>query len=136
MCYCQHTKMGSNSNHILEGLSVVDNFEQLTINKLHLLKQGKTWLNNKRSNNNKKTTAATAKKKKKKKRKKKKKKKKKKVKEAAMLSKNVISSIAWLTHSVLPSMYQYYQTQLNTNKHVDKSHCKVSTQGADANIYW
>ena len=124
MCYCQHTKMGSNSNHILEGLSVVDNFEQLTINKLHLLKQGKTWLNNKRSNNNKKTTAATAKKK------------KKKVKEAAMLSKNVISSIAWLTHSVLPSMYQYYQTQLNTNKHVDKSHCKVSTQGADANIYW
>ena len=89
--------MGSNSNHILEGLSVVDNFEQLTINKLHLLKQGKTWLNNKRSNNNKKTTAATAKK-------------KKKVKEAAMLSKNVISSIAWLTHSVLPSMYQYYQT--------------------------
>ena len=123
MCYCQHTKMGSNSNHILEGLSVVDNFEQLTINKLHLLKQGKTWLNNKRSNNNKKTTAATAKK-------------KKKVKEAAMLSKNVISSIAWLTHSVLPSMYQYYQTQLNTNKHVDKSHCKVSTQGADANIYW
>ena len=53
-----------------------------------------------------------------------------------MLSKNVISSIAWLTHSVLPSMYQYYQTQLNTNKHVDKSHCKVSTQGADANIYW
>ena len=124
MCYCQHTKMGSNSNHILEGLSVVDNFEQLTINKLHLLKQGKTWLNNKRSSNNKKTTAATAKKK------------KKKVKEAAMLSKNVISSIAWLTHSVLPSMYQYYQTQLNTNKHVDKSHCKVSTQGADANIYW
>ena len=69
MCYCQHTKMGSNSNHILEGLSVVDNFEQLTINKLHLLKQGKTWLNNKRSNNNKKTTAATAKKKKKKKKK-------------------------------------------------------------------
>ena len=124
MCYCQHTKMGSNSNHILEGLSVVDNFEQLTINKLHLLKQGKTWLNNKRSNNNKKTTAATAKKK------------KKKVKEAAMLSKNVISSIAWLTHSVLPSMYQYYQTQLNTNKHVDKSHCKASTQGVDANIYW
>ena len=116
--------MGSNSNHILEGLSVVDNFEQLTINKLHLLKQGKTWLNNKRSNNNKKNNGSNSKKK------------KKKVKEAAMLSKNVISSIAWLTHSVLPSMYQYYQTQLNTNKHVDKSHCKVSTQGADANIYW
>ena len=129
MCYCEYTKMGSSSNHILEGLSVVDNFEQLAINKLHLLKQVNTWLNNKRSNNRKKTTAATAKKKKRKKR-------KKKVKEATKLSKNVISSISWLTHSVLPSMYQYYQTQLNTNKHVDKSHCKVSTQGADANIYW
>ena len=34
--------MGSSSNHILEGLSVVDNFEQLAINKLHLLKQVNT----------------------------------------------------------------------------------------------
>ena len=40
-----------------------------------------------------------------------------------------------LIDTVLPSMYQYYQTQLNTNKHVDKSHCKASTQGVDANIY-
>ena len=37
---------------------------------------------------------------------------------------------------ILPSMYQYYLTQLNTTKHVaktdqsTKNYCKVSKQGA------
>ena len=38
MCYCQYTKMGSNNNDIPDGLSVVDKYVQIAINKLHLLK--------------------------------------------------------------------------------------------------
>ena len=37
-CYCQYTKMGSNNNDILEGLSIIDKYVQITINKLNLLK--------------------------------------------------------------------------------------------------
>ena len=38
ICYCQNTKMGSNNNDILDGLSIVDKYVQIAINKLHLLK--------------------------------------------------------------------------------------------------
>ena len=38
ICYCQFTKMGSNNNDILVGLSIVDKYVQIDINKLHLLK--------------------------------------------------------------------------------------------------
>ena len=37
-CNCQYTKKGSNNNDILDGLSVVDKYVQIAINKLHLLK--------------------------------------------------------------------------------------------------
>ena len=37
-CYCQYTKMGSNNNDIPDGLSIVDKYVQIAINKLHLLK--------------------------------------------------------------------------------------------------
>ena len=95
--------MGSSSNHILEGLSVVDNFEQLAINKLHLLKQVNTWLNNKRSNNRKKTTAATAKKKKERKEKKR--------------SKRLQSCPKMWSVVYLDWHTQYYQACINIIKH-------------------
>ena len=37
-CYCQYTKMGSNNNAILDRLSIVDKYVQITTNKLHLFK--------------------------------------------------------------------------------------------------
>ena len=37
-CYSQYTKMGSNNNDIPDGLSIVDKYVQIAINKLHLLK--------------------------------------------------------------------------------------------------
>ena len=38
ICYCQHTKMGSNNNDIPDGLSIVNKYVQIAINKLRLLK--------------------------------------------------------------------------------------------------
>ena len=37
-CYCQYTKIGSNNNDIPDGLSIVDKYVQITVNKLNLLK--------------------------------------------------------------------------------------------------
>ena len=34
----QYTIMGSNNNDILDGLSIVDKYVQIAMNKLHLLK--------------------------------------------------------------------------------------------------
>ena len=43
-CYCQYTKMVSNNDDILDGLSIIDKYVQIALNNLHLLKQVKTWL--------------------------------------------------------------------------------------------
>ena len=36
--------MGSNNNDIPDGLSIVDKYAQIAINKLHLLKNFNNWL--------------------------------------------------------------------------------------------
>ena len=37
-CYCQYTRMGSNNNEILDRLSIVDEYVQIAIKNLQLLK--------------------------------------------------------------------------------------------------
>ena len=37
-CYFQYTKMGSNNNDTPDGLSIMDKYVQIAVNKLHWLK--------------------------------------------------------------------------------------------------
>ena len=46
----------------------------------------------------------------------------------------MIDIIAWLTHSVLPTMKQYKKlTKINQST---QTHCKASTQGVQTSMQW